>query len=93
MKYLATFLKVLAKVMNGIQLAVPVAELMGKLLAPGQKTGIQKAEAVRQFVKAEIEGSELLVGKEILDQDLLDRGIQKITDGTVDILNAVRPKS
>jgi hypothetical protein len=89
---LATFLKVLTKVFAVVPLAVQVAETMGNLFSPGQKTGPQKLAAVQAAVKDSILASELVIGKDIIDEDLLNQGITKIANGAVDVMNAVKPK-
>jgi hypothetical protein len=56
------------------------------------KSGSDKKQAVLDTVQSSIELTEALSGKEILDQALLVRGLGKINDGYVDVMNAVTPK-
>ena len=91
MGVLATFLKVLTGIFNVLPLAVSIAETIAKLLKPGQKTGAEKLAAVKQVVLQALTASEVLAGKEIVDQALLDQGITEITNGTVKVLNAIKP--
>jgi hypothetical protein len=92
MGVLTVFLKVATQIFNVIPLAVQIAEIIGGLVKPGQKTGAEKLAAVKAVVRHALEASELLLGKEIVDEDLLDQGITEITNGTVKVLNAIKPK-
>ena len=89
---LGTFLKVLTRILQVLPLAVQVADTIGGVFRPGQKSGPEKLLAVKAAVKQSIMASELVVGKDILDEELLDRGITRLANGSVDILNAVKPK-
>jgi len=93
MKYLATFLKVLTGIFNVVPLAVSIAETIAKLLKPGQKTGAEKLAAVKQVVLQALTASEILSGKEIVDQAELDKGITEITNGSVRVLNSIKQPS
>jgi hypothetical protein len=93
MGVLGVFLKVITNIFSVLPLAVQVAEILGGLFRPGQKSGEQKLQAVRAIVKQAIEVSELVAGKDIIDEQLLDQGIGEITNGAVKVLNAVRPKT
>lgn len=90
MGVLATFLKVLSGIFNVLPLAVSIAETIAKLLKPGQKTGAEKLAAVKAVVRNALVASELLSGKEIVNEDLLDQGITEITNGAVKVLNSIR---
>jgi hypothetical protein len=89
---LTVFLKVVTQIFNVLPLAVQIAELVAGLLKPGQKTGPEKLAAVKAVIRHALEASELLAGKEIVDEDLLDQGITEITNGAVKVLNAVKLK-
>ncbi len=88
---LSVFLKVLGGIFQVLPLAVSIAETVAKLFKPGQKTGAEKLAAVKQVVLNALTASELLSGKQIVDEALLDQGITEITNGAVKILNAVKP--
>jgi hypothetical protein len=92
MGILTTFLKVLTGIFNVLPLAVTIAEAAGKLFRPGQKSGADKLALVKQVVLNALTASEILSGKEIIDQAELDQGITEITNGTVKVLNAIKPK-
>ena len=89
---LGTFLKVFSKILQVLPLAVQVADTIGGLFRPGQKSGPEKLLAVKAAVKESIMASEIIVGKDIVDEALLDRGITRLANGAVDVMNAVRPK-
>ena len=89
---LGTFLKVFTRILQVLPLAVQVAETMSSIFRPGEKSGPQKLNAVQAAVKQAILASELVVGKDILDEELLDQGITEITNGAVKVMNAVRPQ-
>ena len=93
MGVLGVFLKVITQIFSVLPLAVQVAEILGGVFRPGQKSGAQKLEAVRAVIKQAIQASELVAGKEVIDEQLLDRGIGEITNGAVKVLNAVRPRT
>lgn len=90
MKVLGIVLKVLSKIFEVVPLAVRVAEAMGAILMPGEKTGKQKMEAVRKVVRDSILASELVAGKQIVDEVVLDQGIEEITEGTLKVMQAIR---
>ena len=90
MGVLARFLKVLTGIFNVLPLAVSIAETIAKLLKPGQKTGAEKLAAVKQVVLQALTASEVLAGKDIVDQAELDKGITEITNGSVRVLNAIK---
>jgi len=92
MGLLGVFLKVLGRITGVIPLAVEIAELAGALFAKGQKSGPLKLQLVRQAVRRSLEASEILVGKDIVDEALLDEGITEITNGAVKVMKAVQPK-
>jgi len=92
MGVLGVFLNVITRIFSVLPLAVQVAEILGGLFKPGEKTGAQKLQAVRAVVKQAIQASELVAGKDIIDEQLLDQGIEEITNGAVKVLNAVKPR-
>jgi hypothetical protein len=89
---LLTFLKVMGKIVNILPISVQIAEVIASLVKPGQKTGAEKLAAVEAVIKQTIQASELVIGKDIIDEDLLNQGITKMVNGAVDIMNATRPK-
>ena len=93
MGVLATFLKVLSGIFNVLPLAVSIVETVAGIFKPGQKTGPEKLAAVRAVVRNALVASELLSGKEIVNEALLDQGITEITNGTVKVLNSIKPPS
>jgi hypothetical protein len=90
MGVLATFLKVLTGIFNVLPLAVSIAETLGNLFRPGQKSGAEKLAGVKQVVLNALTASEILSGKEIIDQAKLDEGITEITNGAVKVMNAIK---
>jgi hypothetical protein len=48
---------------------------------------------VKQVVLNALTASEILSGKEIVDQAKLDEGITEITNGAVKVLNAIKQPS
>jgi hypothetical protein len=93
MGVLGVFLKVLGGIFNVLPLAVSIAETVSKILKPGQKTGAEKLIAVKQVVRNALVASELLSGKQIVDENLLDQGITEITNGAVKVMKAVEQPS
>ena len=70
---------------SGIVLQMEVA-LQGK-------QGAEKFAAAVALVGPVIRGSQLLSGKKIADAALLQKGIEEITQGVVDVLNSVHEES
>jgi len=91
MGVLGTFLKVIGKIVGVLPIAIQLAEVIGKLLSPGTKTGPTKLAAVKEIIRDAIQASEFITGKELLDEQLLDQGITKMANGAVDVMNAVKP--
>lgn len=87
---LSVFLKVLGGIFNVLPLAVSIVETVAGLFKPGQKTGAEKLAAVKAVVRNALVASELLSGKEIVNEDLLDQGITEITNGAVKVLNSIK---
>ncbi len=57
------------------------------------KEGKNKKEAVLEIIKASPAIAEFLADKEIVDQELFARGIGKVNDGYVDIMNSIKPST
>lgn len=57
------------------------------------KSGAEKREAALRLIGPIIKTSQIVSGKKIADGALLEAGIGKITDGVVDVLNAIDEKS
>lgn len=93
MGVLLKFLAVFAKITGVLPMAVSIAEVIGGLIAPGQKTGAQKLSAVEAIIKDAIQSSELVLGKDIVDEDELNAGITDMVNAAVRIMNATKPKS
>ena len=93
MGVLLKFLSVFAKIAGVLPLAISIAETIGGLVKPGIKTGPEKLAAVEAVIKQTIQSSELVMGKDILDEDLLNEGITDMVNAAVRIMNATKPKS
>lgn len=89
---LTVFLKVFGVVVKALQVAGPMAEIAGKIFAPGQKSGAQKLEILRQATKQALFSSEFLVGREIVDEDMLDSAIGDFASGVAKVEKATKPK-
>jgi hypothetical protein len=87
------FLKVLGVVLKTVQIAGPLAEIAGQVFLPGVKTGPQKLEIVRQAIKQSLLSSELLMGKEIVDENMLDSAIEDFASGVAKVQKAIQAKS
>jgi len=92
MGVLLKFLSILGKITGVLPMAISIAEVIGGLVKPGQKTGAEKLAAVRAVIKDTIKTSELVAGKDIIDEDLVDQGIEQMINGAVDIMNATKQK-
>lgn len=57
------------------------------------KTGPEKFQAALNLVGPVIRTSQLVAGKKIADEALLQKGIQEVTQGVVDILNSIHQES
>jgi hypothetical protein len=55
------------------------------------KTGAEKFAAARNLIGPILRTSQLVSGKKIADEVLLQKGIDEITQGVVDLLNAIHP--
>jgi len=92
MGVLLKFLSILGKITGVLPMAISIAEVIGGLVKPGQKTGAQKLAAVQEVIKQTIQTSELVIGKDIIDEDLLNEGITEMVNAAVKIMNATKPK-
>ena len=93
MGVLGVFLKVLTKILEVVTVTAPLAELAGRIFKPGQKSGAEKLALMRQAIKQALLSSEFLVGKEIVDEDLLDSAIADFASGAAKIEKATRPRA
>lgn len=82
-------LGVLGKIFNILPLAVQIMELAGSILKPGQKTGPEKAQVVKQMIADAVKGSELVSGKDIVNDDLFNSGLDDLTSGAVKVMKSV----
>lgn len=57
------------------------------------KTGPEKFQAALNLVGPVIRTSQLVAGKKIADEALLQKGIQEVTQGVVDVLNSIHQES
>lgn len=89
--WLKTFLKMGLAIAREVVPAIAVVEVAVKKL----KEGKNKKEAVLEIIKNSPAILEFLADKEIIDEELFARGIGKVNDGYVDIMNSIRqnPKS
>lgn len=55
------------------------------------KSGAEKFRAASRIVGSLVRSSEIVLGKEIADETLLQKGIDGITQGVVDVLNSLKP--
>lgn len=86
------FLKILGKILTVVQTAAPLAEIAGRVLMPGRKTGPQKLQIVRESIKQTLLASEIVVGRDIVDEELLDSAIDDFAAGASKLEKALRPK-
>ena len=93
MHALSVFLKLLPRIFEVIPLAVQVAEVLARLLRPGVKSGEFKLQAVKEVVRNAVLASELVSGRDIVDDALFDQGITEITNGAVKVLKAVEARA
>ena len=89
---LLKFLSILGKITGVLPMAISIAEVIGGLVKPGQKSGPEKLAAVQAVIRQSIQASELVVGKDIIDEDLLNEGITEMVNAAVKIMNATKPK-
>lgn len=68
---------------------VGVTERVGDVLV-GSGTGAQKAAAALPLTADIIKASEIVAGKEIADEALFLQGVQKIQEGTHDVLKSLK---
>lgn len=62
-------------------------------LALQGKTGPEKFQAALNLVGPIIKTSQLVAGKKIADEALLQKGITEVTQGVVDVLNSLHQES
>lgn len=68
---------------------VGIAERVGDVVS-GPGTGAKKAEALLPLSADVIAASEIVAGREILNQTLFLQGVLKIQDGTHDVLKSLK---
>lgn len=54
------------------------------------KEGKNKKEAVLDIIRSSPAIAEFLADREIVDEELFAKGVSKVNDGYVDIMNAIR---
>lgn len=69
--------------------AIATVELAVKNIGAGE----DKKDAVLEMVKLIPEVAELLRHEDIVDKELFERGIDKLNDGYVDIMNSIQSNS
>lgn len=89
MGVLGTFLTVLTKIFQVATLAGPLAEIAGQIFKPGQKSGPEKLAILRQAIRQSLLSSEILVGKQIVDEAALDSAIGDFASGIAKVQKAV----
>lgn len=85
--WLKNFLKIGLEIAKSLVPAIAAVEEAVKKL----KEGKNKKEAVLEIIKNSPAIVEFLADKEIVDEELFARGIGKVNDGYVDIMNAIKP--
>lgn len=88
-----TFLSIFGKVSSVLPLAVSIAETIAGVVKPGQKTGMEKLASVQQVVHDAVQSSNLIAGKQIIDEDLFNQGVTDMVNAAVKIMNATKPKN
>jgi hypothetical protein len=73
-------------------IVVQTEALFASAFGADSKKGMEKGRAALPFVEQIIINSELLAGREIIDQNRFITGCQKLMDGVVDILQAIKQK-
>lgn len=86
------FLAIVSKIFLILPTAVQTAKKVAGLLAPGKKTGADKAAAVSQIVSGAVLGSEVMTGHYIDDQAGFDAAITQLINGSVAVMNSVKTK-
>jgi hypothetical protein len=76
-------IQVILKVLPHVPALVELAE---KML--GRGTGPQKKEAVRKMLKASLEAAEVVSGRDIVDNEMYEKGVDLMVEGIVLILNS-----
>ncbi len=81
----------ISSVVNNLtQVATIIAQIE---VALSGKEGVEKFRAAVALVGPIIRTSELVSGKKIADEVLFQKGVQGITQGVVDVLNALKAES
>jgi len=85
--------RVIAKVTDTLdQMSNIVLITEGMLAGIKKATGLDKLNAATPFVEQIIRRSELMSGKEIMDESKFTAAIRQITGGIADLLNSLKPK-
>lgn len=85
--------RVIAKVTDTLdQMSNIVLITEGMLAGIKKATGLDKLNAATPFVEQIIRRSELMSGKEIMDEAKFTAAIRQITGGIADLLNSLKPK-
>lgn len=79
---------IVSKSLSEIATIVTQVEAMGAALA---LTGAQKLEAATAAAVNVVLQSTMMVGRTIAQPDIFRRGVSKIVEGIVDVLNALKP--
>jgi hypothetical protein len=91
MGLLGTFLSVFGKVVGVLPLAIQIAETVHGIVAPGQKGGPTKLQAVKTAISQAINVTDLVAGKQIVDQAAFGASLEAMINAGVGIMNACRP--
>ncbi len=84
---------VITTVTNDLTLIGSVIAQVETIFAGIDGTGPQKYKAAVALVGPIIKTSQLVSGKKIADPAMLQRGIDEVTQGVVDVLNSLHPDS
>jgi hypothetical protein len=90
---LAAFLSIFGKVVGVLPIAIQAAETIHGLVAPGVKGGPTKLQGVKTAISQAINVTDLVAGKQIVDQAAFDAGLEAVINGGVAIMNACKPKA
>jgi hypothetical protein len=86
--------KVGAGIATGVNDLTAIASLIVQVeVALQGKTGPEKFQAALNLVGPVIRTSQLVSGKKIADEILLQKGIAEVTQGMVDVLNSIHAES
>ena len=84
--WLKNFLKIGLEIAKSAVPAIAAIEMAVKKL----KAGKDKKDAIMEIIKNSPAIAEFLIDKEVVDEELFARGISKVNDGYVDIMNAIK---